>query len=185
MGKEGTHEIDDAPSEGLGSGRPAMSVGALAPGEARSYLRRAEHLLARIEDPVALGVLRLFEAFLDAAVDPAFEAAAGQRVLVVGTEARWFTSPDGGTCDLARRDVLRRLLARLVEQHRTAPTEGLTLEALREAGWPSERIIESAAMNRIHVALTELRRRGLRRCLIRDDDRYLLDPALRVVLSDG
>lgn len=162
-----------------------MSFGALAPEEARSYLRRAEHLLARIEDPIALGVLRLFEAFLDAAVDPALDSSFGQRVLVVGPHARWFTAPDGGTCDLTRRDVLRRLFLRLVEQHRAAPTEGLTLEALREAGWPSERMIESAATNRIHVALTELRRRGLRRCLIRDHDRYLLDPALRVVLSDG
>jgi hypothetical protein len=162
-----------------------MPVGALAPEEARTYLRRAEHLLTRIEAPIALGVLRLFEAFLGAAVDPAFDTMFGQRVLVVGSCARWFTAPDGGTYDLARRDVLRRLMQRLVEQHRSAPSEGLTLDALREAGWPSERIIESAATNRIHVALTELRRRGLRRCLIRDDDKYLLDPALRVVLSDG
>jgi hypothetical protein len=162
-----------------------MTVGALPPDEARSYLRRAEHLLARIEAPVALGVLRLFEECLGAAVDPAFDTMFGQRVLLVGPGARWFTSPDGVTSDLARRDVLRRLLLRLVEQHASAPNEGLTLEALRGAGWPSERIIESAATNRIHVALTELRRRGLRRCLIRDDDRYLLDPAMRVVLSDG
>ena len=43
---------------------------------------------------------------------------------------------------------------------------------------------EFEAANRVHVALTELRRRGLRAWLQRRDARYLLDPALRVEVSD-
>jgi len=37
----------------------------------------------------------------------------------------------------------------------------------------------------VHVALTELRRRGLRAWLLRKQDRYLIDPALRIDLSDS
>jgi predicted ATPase len=135
--------------------------------------------LVELSDDARTAV-RLIEAWL---ATPS--SGARPSVLLVGPGARWFTPPEGDTCDLAHRDVLRRLFLRLVEQHRSAPAVGLTLDALREAGWPSERIIEAAATNRIHVALTELRRRGLRRCLIRRQDKYLLDPALRVVLSDG
>jgi predicted ATPase len=222
-------DVVDPCSEGLCLGRLAMAVAALGRAdEARGCLRRGERLLAHIDDPIALGVLRHFEVFVDVAAGAATEAAVRGRldelradtivdgatlvelsddaraavrltlallaargahartgVLLVGPGACWFTPPEGDTCDLGRRDILRRLFLRLVEQHRAAPAEGLSLDALREAGWPRERIIESAAANRIHVALTELRRRGLRRCLIRRQDKYLLDPALHVVLSDA
>jgi hypothetical protein len=124
--------------------------------------------------------VRLIESFL------ATRGARGPTdVLLVGPDARWFTPPAGGTFDLGRRDVLRRLFVRLVEQHRRAPAEGLSLDALREAGWPREQMSTSAAVNRVHVALTELRRRGLKRCLLRKQDKYLLDPAIRVDLSEG
>jgi predicted ATPase len=106
-------------------------------------------------------------------------------VLVVGPEAAWFTLPCGRTQDLASRRVLRRLLLRLVECHREARGEGITLDALREAGWPGERLKHEAAVNRVHVALTELRRRGLRPWLLHRQGRYLLDPVLRVELSAG
>ena len=121
--------------------------------------------------------VRLVEALL------AKSGAAGG-VLLVGPEASWFAPPGGVAHDLARRRVLRRLLLRLIEKHREAPGEGLTLDALREAGWPGERVLEQAATNRVHVALTELRRRGLKHCLIRKHARYLIDPGLRVHLSD-
>jgi predicted ATPase len=220
-------DVVDPCSEALCLGRLAMTLAASGRGiDARGHLRRAESLLAHIEDPIAVGVLRVFEVFVETAAASFEEAGRGRLdvrvaaapaegaslvelsddartavrlteallaarrsgvrtgVLLVGPSACWFTPPEGDTCDLGRRDLLRRLLLRLVEQHRAAPAEGLSLDALREAGWPSERIIESAATNRIHVALTELRRRGLRRCLIRRRDKYLIDPALRVVLSD-
>jgi predicted ATPase len=105
-------------------------------------------------------------------------------VLVVGPDAAWFRPPDGASHDLGDRRVLKRLLWRLVVQHREAPGEGLTLEALRAAGWPDERVRQAAAVNRIHVALTDLRRRGLRACLVRRGANYLIDPAIRVEVSE-
>jgi predicted ATPase/Tfp pilus assembly protein PilF len=225
---EAFREVVDPCSEGLCAGRLAMALAALGHGrDARLFVQRAERLLAHIDDVVAMGVLRLFEVFVDAndsdvddvvrdrvaaarttpviggaaLVDISDDARTAVRLienvvaargvgatrgmLLVAADAGWFTTPGGQTCDLGRRDVLRRLLLRLVEQHRRAPAEGLTLDALREAGWPSEQIIEAAAVNRIHVALAELRRRGLKQCLVRKRDKYLIDPALRVVLSDA
>lgn len=216
----------DPRSEALCLGRLAMVLAALGRiAEAASASDRAQRLAATLDDPVAVGVLRLFRAFVDL-MDGASEDAVRQRlddarepgfadgsslvdvsddartasrliaaalakpstssgVLVVGPEARWFTPPDGDQQNLGSRQVLRRLLLRFVEQHREAPHEGLTLDALREAGWPGERLIEESAANRVHVALTELRRRGLKRWIVRHESRYLLDPELRIDLSDG
>jgi predicted ATPase len=121
---------------------------------------------------------RMIEAALARRATPA-------RVLVVARGASSFVAPGRGPSDLAGRHLLRRLLARLVERHRDAPGEGLTLDELREAGWPDEHVLEASAVNRVHVALTELRRRGLKGCLVRRGGRYLLDPSLRVEISDG
>ena len=104
---------------------------------------------------------------------------------MVGPEATWFIAPGGATHDLASRQVLRRLLLRLVESHREARGEGISLDALREAGWPGEAVMHGAAVNRVHVALTELRRRGLKPWLLHKQGRYLLDPSLRVDVSRG
>jgi len=104
-------------------------------------------------------------------------------VLVVGPEAAWFTLPGGTTQDLEGRRVLRRLLLCLVENHREARGEGVSLDTLRDAGWPGEAVMHASAVNRVHVALTELRRRGLKPWLIHRQGRYLLDPALRVDLG--
>jgi hypothetical protein len=108
-----------------------------------------------------------------------------QDVLVVGPGATWFRPPGEATQQLAHRLVLRRLLLRLVEQHQAGPGEGLSLDALREAGWPDEKALPAAALNRVHVALTELRRRGLRACLVRRESRYLIHPALRIEMSEA
>ncbi|HEY2368199.1 MAG TPA: hypothetical protein VGH87_17495, partial [Polyangiaceae bacterium] len=110
---------------------------------------------------------------------------AASRVLVVGHEASWFTAPDETPQDLGNRHVLRRLLWRLVEHHRAAPGVGLTLDELRDAGWPDERLTAAAALNRVHVALAELRRRGLRSCLQRAQSRYLIDPSVRIELRES
>jgi predicted ATPase len=116
-------------------------------------------------------------------IDARLAGAGCGEVLVVGPEAAWFTLPGGHTQDLASRRVLRRLLLRLVESHRAARGEGVSLEALREAGWPGETVLHAAAVNRVHVALTELRRRGLKPWLLHRQGRYLLDPSLRVDLG--
>jgi hypothetical protein len=57
----------------------------------------------------------------------------------------------------------------------------LTLDALFEAGWPGEHIVQTAAHRRVYTAIGTLRDLGLRDVLIRRDDGYLLAPDTRLV----
>lgn len=195
--------VVDPRSEGLCQGRLAMALAAKGRVDEASFASKlARRLLGRTDDRVALGILDVFDAIVEGRVDEARVraswlasvcddvrtalrlAGAGSACLVVGPDARWLRLPDGSQQDLATRQPLRRLLTRLVEQHREAPGQGLTLDALRDAGWPGERVIRDAAANRVHVALTELRRRGLRAWLLRRGNSYLIDPSLRIQMSD-
>ncbi|MFN3199393.1 MAG: hypothetical protein ACE366_13400 [Bradymonadia bacterium] len=63
--------------------------------------------------------------------------------------------------DLSRRVSLRRILRALVIQHIDHPGETLSFDQLVSVGWPGERIILRAARNRLHVALSTLRRFGV------------------------
>jgi hypothetical protein len=58
-------------------------------------------------------------------------------------------------------------------------------EQLIEAAWPGERMLASAAKNRLHVSLNRLRELGLRHALMASPDGWLLDPAVEVRMVDG
>lgn len=103
--------------------------------------------------------------------------------LVVGPDGRWIHPPQGDPADLRRRKALRLLLVAFVEHHHNSPGAGLSLDALLAAGWPGERVVPSAGANRVYVALTTLRKLGLRGVLLSQDDGYLLDPALPIERS--
>lgn len=75
---------------------------------------------------------------------------------------------------LARHPSLFRLVEALVAARgRDAP---LDVDALFAAGWPGERIGRRAARNRVHVALSTLRKLGLAGVLVSSDDGYRLAP---------
>jgi hypothetical protein len=143
---------------------------------ARASGRADEVALCELSDD-ARAAVRLIEACLAA------RGAQLTHLLRIGPEARWFASADAAPADLSGQRVLRRLLQRLIEQHGSAPGEGLPLDALREAGWPGEHILRAAAVNRVHVALSKLRRLGLRGALVCRDGHYLIDPTVRVEIS--
>lgn len=105
--------------------------------------------------------------------------------LVVGPHGRWIQPPDGKAQDLRRRKALRLILVALIEQHRQSPGGGIPLEGLLAAGWPGERMVATAGANRVYVALTTLRKLGLRGFLLSQDDGYLLDPALPIERSEA
>lgn len=94
--------------------------------------------------------------------------------------ARWVRPPGGAWQDLRERHAVRRLLLKLIDHQREAPGRGLSLLALREAGWPGERILPDAASNRIYVAMTQLRKLGFKGWLKRGEEGYFLDPTLPV-----
>jgi tetratricopeptide (TPR) repeat protein len=104
--------------------------------------------------------------------------------LTVGADAAWFVPPGGGDAvELTTRQHLRRLLGALARQRLAAPNRALDVEALFEKGWPGERAVPRARASRVHVALTSLRKRGLREVLLRRSDGYLLDPAVPLVFA--
>jgi hypothetical protein len=102
---------------------------------------------------------------------------------VLAADGTWFQSPDGQRHDLASRRVLGRVLAELVAAHRRAPGAPVTVADLLAAGWPDERPVRKAGANRVYVALTTLRKLGLRELVARGDGGYSISPdaALRIV----
>lgn len=96
-----------------------------------------------------------------------FLDGAPQDALVIGADALWFCPPRGVSQRLSQNGAVRRILVALVRAHEAGSSEGLDLNQLRDAGWPGEKMTPEAAANRVHVALAELRRKGLKACIRR------------------
>jgi predicted ATPase len=105
---------------------------------------------------------------------------ARAKALCVAEDATWLELPGGARVDLKRRAVHRRLVERLVRERLAAPGAPASVADLVAAGWPGEKLAESSAQNRLHVALAALRADGLRDILKREPGGYLLDPAIEV-----
>lgn len=151
-------------------------------GAARRRIARAREgspSSASRSDDVRL-LLRILERSLAALGGLPEARAEGERELLLTEGARFVRPPGGGWHDLRERHAARRLLHALAEQQRCAPGRGLSLAALKEAGWPGERILPEAAANRIYVAMNQLRKLGMKPWLRRDAEGYSLDPALPV-----
>ncbi len=104
--------------------------------------------------------------------------------LIVGPGARWLRLPGvDADIDLRRRVTLQRIILALARKRLEAPGEALALEDLLAAGWPGERVGDSAGANRVHVALSTLRKLGLRPFLISGRDGYALSSGVRCVLE--
>ena len=103
------------------------------------------------------------------------EALAAGRALLVAPGCARVRAPDRKKwADLSRRDAPRRILGTLVE-HRLWGRGPVSLRELFEHGWPGEQIPWDSARNRVHVALSALRRLGLRELLVSVEDGYVLE----------
>lgn len=78
-----------------------------------------------------------------------------------------------------------RILLALASHRHARREDALSSEELIAAGWPGERIGPDAAKNRLHVALSKLRKRGLRDLLLRYPSGYALSPGLTVLLAQS
>jgi len=107
-------------------------------------------------------------------------------VLLLGPDAQWFRPPGGEWVDMRRKKAARAILNVLADHHRHQKGVALATETLVEAGWPDEQMVADAGINRVHVALNQLRKLGLKECIVRTSDGYLLDSALETqrVTSD-
>lgn len=93
----------------------------------------------------------------------------------------WFEPPGGGRVTLEHRKTLQTLLRTLVEASQATTRRALSVEDLLAAGWPGERVLPQAGASRVYVAMTTLRRLGLRALIERGPDGYLLAGDFAVV----
>lgn len=107
-------------------------------------------------------------------------APAAQRSILFAEDGSGFSWSDGQTVNLARRKTLQRLLVALLEQRIHRPGEELPVASLIEAGWPGQRLLREAAINRLYVGLSTLRNLGLSDVIERHNMGYRLSPSVRV-----
>jgi predicted ATPase/Tfp pilus assembly protein PilF len=150
-------------------------------------------------EPPAQRERRLAEARALAAAHPSDDSRFALRVatacadaprasgepLRVRPDGRAFRPPGApADVDLRRRAPLQRIVRVLARRRLDAPGEALGLEELLAAGWPGERVRDSAGANRVHVALSTLRNLGLRGLLVTSADGYALSSAVPCVLDE-
>lgn len=104
---------------------------------------------------------------------------------VVDGLGRWFTTPGGQKYDLERRKTLARVLATLITARQESPGRALSVADLLDRAWAEEKLLPRAGANRVYVAVTTLRKMGLKDLLVRTDAGYVLDAEvpLRVIES--
>jgi tetratricopeptide (TPR) repeat protein len=106
---------------------------------------------------------------------------ASTGTLVVSNDCTRGRMPDGLTFDLSDKPALAALLRRLVLARLDRERPELSIEALVAVAWPGEKISESAAKNRLHVALSKLRTTGLGAALVTTKGGYALATDLPVL----
>ncbi|MEM6926701.1 MAG: hypothetical protein AAF602_07235, partial [Myxococcota bacterium] len=94
---------------------------------------------------------------------------------VVDPNGSWVQAPDG-TRHAYVAATHPRIVSALVEARIEAPGTGLSVADLTAAGWPDEQVTARAASTRVRVALTALRKAGLRPLLLRGEAGWFLDP---------
>jgi predicted ATPase len=145
----------------------ASSPASYATARAKVVASFGTHSLARL-------AVRAFDRCLAVpgrAIEPPRDA------FVVGPKGRWFRTRGGEAVSLERRRPLAALLDRLVAARQADPGGAVSWSDLLEAAWPGERILAEAGVHRVRVALSTLRKLGLRDLLITTADGYALDRA--------
>ncbi|MBX3184966.1 MAG: FHA domain-containing protein [Polyangiaceae bacterium] len=92
------------------------------------------------------------------------EPQSASSALRVGVDGSWIEDAMGNRTDISGRRVLRSVLRALVEAQLSGE-ELLTPSAVAERTWPGERMLPRAALNRVYVAVTSLRKLGLGRAI--------------------
>ncbi len=186
-----THAVTD------GLGRILVPLGAIFDGHASRSLvdaaaiaeARTRVFLAISVDPSAVMTSALGRAIANAlavlfpTVAPVASPPATARGAVrIGAEGHWCETPEGGLVSLERRRPLARILVALAKAH--SQKKALSSQELQEAGWPGERMLASAGIHRVRVAVSTMRKLGVGKFLQTVEDGYRLDFKTVVVLAD-
>lgn len=117
-------------------------------------------------------VMRLQRALVTATPEPTPS-------LIVGPGCSWFVLENEAPVSLRRRVAIARILAALVDLHEKPNRAPFSARELIGYGWPGERVIEQAGLDRVYAVIATLRRLGLRSVLL-EREGYLLDPRLDI-----
>lgn len=174
----------------IGSARLSASAGRDA--EAEEAVRAAGLLTEQMRDPALLELvagdplaksapsLAARSGLVALAMRVPSRAKADQAPLVdplallVSSGAMWFRPPGEERVDLSKRRPLRLLLDRLAEERLARPGGALPWDALLEVGWPGEKMRADAGAHRVRVAISTLRKMGLKELLATDERGYRL-----------
>jgi len=127
---------------------------------------------------------RIIAALIDEVQGSSEEEDRGP-VLHVEGEGRWFQVGGGSLAELGHRKPMRRILLGLATAREERPGEGMSTEAIFEAGWPGERATPDSARNRVYVTIRRLRSSGLEDVLISDDKGYFISPRVHIKWTPG
>jgi tetratricopeptide (TPR) repeat protein len=150
--------------------------------EARRHEARACSRLGKVRDDAStLRELRVVRRHLEDAIARR-PMDAGDASLVFGWQASW-VSHDGERIELQSRGPLRRLVWALALRRIVEPGVPADVPSLVAAAWPEENVRPASAVHRLHVALSTLRRLGLRDAIESIDGGYRITPTRTVGLS--
>ncbi|MFN3202896.1 MAG: ATP-binding protein [Bradymonadia bacterium] len=166
-----------AHGEALAQGLSAWAEGAeeallQAEGVLEDALRAAEIWRAQ-SDEVRLAC-RVMSGVLE-------EVRRREQAVVVGAGGVRLKGPGGSWQDLSPRPVVARVLWGLARARRRAAS-GLTREEILDAGWPGEKMLPEAGTNRMHVALSTLRKMGLKGVVGKHEGVYRLEPSVPLLV---
>lgn len=102
--------------------------------------------------------------------------------LRIADDGSWFDRPGEPRVEIGHRRPLARLVRALAEQRLAHPGQPLRPRELLALGWPDDQVVERAGANRVYVALTTLRKLGLRDHIQRTEQGYLLALELELEL---
>ena len=114
------------------------------------------------------------------AVDTAYAPRGG--LVRVSRDGSWFVTAEGETVSLEHRRNLRLLLGALILRRAQRPGEAMSVDDVFAQGWPGERVAVGA-QNRVYVALSTLRKLGLRGVIERCREGYLIPPSASLVIE--
>jgi predicted ATPase len=161
--------------------------GQLAIAESRIAARRGETAKAEEQRAIAGGSIERLKATPVVSDDARFalrllERELSSTTLTYDPAQRTLTPPGGEPVDLSSRVPLAGIVHALIEMRRQAPGQPLDTAALLAAGWPGEKVRAEAGANRVKVALSTLRKLGLRDVILHRGDGHVIDPNVPLVV---
>ena len=143
--------------------------------DGQAAIREAQSLVSASSNDdsrFALRVLRKVVTGEDVTARDALVVWPGASAFILPGSSERVTLPPGSP--------LRRILDHFVTRRLETPGEIVSIDEVIRAGWPDEKIGTDAALNRAYVALTKLRKTGLRDALLTTEGGYMLSEAIVV-----